>query len=389
VVLSPEQDTQAFAQIFHGTGQPFQALNLPLPELKPGELLVKMSLATICGSDMHTIKGTRKEPTPLVLGHEGIGVITAMGPSVNPLDKSQRGAANVATYSGLKLGDRISWSIADACGACHVCTDYHMPQKCDTLFKYGHAATRDGSGLNGTYASHVIIRAGTHVVKLPSNVPDDWAAPANCALATVANVLEKAVMPAGPNDKAVVQGGGLLGLYSAIWLREELGFKDVYLFDPHESRLELARQFGAHPFKADYSPEGAQARVQFIKSVAPRGVDVVVEMAGSASAVPEGVQMLRFGGHYAIAGMVHPDSKLDQVTGEQLIRKCVTMRGSHNYAPIHLDQSIAFLSRMAANHAKTKYPFDKLVSPPYKLKELPTAVEAAESQRWPRVSVQP
>ena len=82
------------------------------------------------------------------------------------------------------------------------------------------------------------------------------------------------------------------------------------------------------------------------------------ELAGAAELVPAGVRLLRPGGYYSLAGMVHEDSALD-ITGEQIIRKCLTVRGVHNYHPDHLDKAVRLLSRSAGH-----YPFEDLVIPP-------------------------
>lgn len=107
----------------------------------------------------------------------------------------------------------------------------------------------------------------------------------------------------------------------------------------------------------------------------------MIEVCGSARAVPEGLRWLRPGGHYALAGMVHPESSLS-LTGEALIRKCLTLRGVHNYAPHHLDEAIGFLDQHRDNH-----PWESLVSPAMPLWRLDEAFALAESGRWCRVAV--
>jgi threonine dehydrogenase-like Zn-dependent dehydrogenase len=99
----------------------------------------------------------------------------------------------------------------------------------------------------------------------------------------------------------------------------------------------------------------------------------------SAGVVPAGLAALRPGGHYVLTGMVHPESYLG-LTGEALIRGCVTMRGIHNYAPRHLDQAMAFI-------ANSSLPWSTLVSPPMRLDQLDEAFSLAASQRWARVAI--
>jgi D-arabinose 1-dehydrogenase-like Zn-dependent alcohol dehydrogenase len=119
------------------------------------------------------------------------------------------------------VGDRLTFSIADSCGICEFCYK-GLNQKCVKLFKvihprysliidervcstiqYGHAKLSDGSGYNGCYATHIILRRGTHVVKLPDSISDRCAAPINCSLATAMCAME--YVPKINNGRAFVQ----------------------------------------------------------------------------------------------------------------------------------------------------------------------------------------
>jgi putative phosphonate catabolism associated alcohol dehydrogenase len=336
----------ARAAIFEQAGRPFRIAPMPLLALpSDGEVLVRVSLATICGSDLHTIAGRRQEPVPCVLGHEAVGCV-------------------IETGAGREMwrGKRVTWTLADSCGVCAACTEYGLPQKCERLFKYGHAALSDGTGLNGTYASHILLRRGTHLVEVPDSVPDAVAASANCSLATMVAVTEQLPRPC---HTAVVQGAGLLGLHGCALLRAA-GVPRVLVIDPDGGRLEKARAFGGEPANGVDVPPGS--------------VDVVIEAAGVASIVPDGLRMLRVGGHYLFAGLVHPDSALE-VTGETIIRRCLTLRGFHNYAPRHLERAVAFLSETSA------LPWTSLVSPPVPLERMEEAVALAESRKWARVAL--
>ena len=334
-------------QLFQGPGQAFRGGTAPLPdELLPGEVLVEISLATICGSDLHTVDGRRSAPTPCVLGHEAVGHVAS----------SER--------EGISCGQRVTWTLADSCGQCAPCTRWQLPQKCERLFKYGHAPMSDGSGLNGCYASHIVLRPGTLILPLPDALSDAIAAPAHCALATVINALES--LP-DPCDSALVQGGGLLGIYACAWLRQ-LGVAEVFCTDLSPQRLALVAEFGGTPLEPD-------------RKIPP--VDLVLEVTGNSAVVPAGVEALRPGGHYIWAGMVHPETPLD-LTGEAVLRKCLTLRGVHNYAPHHLSAGLDFL---AQNH--TRLPFEKLISPPLPLEQLNEGLELTRSRQWQRVAIQP
>ncbi len=346
-------------QLFQGTGKPFQYRTKELHiDLEPGDALVKILLSTICGSDVHTIDGLRKEETPCILGHEAVGEIVA----INARD-------------GFDIGDRVTWSIADSCGQCMACTEHRLPEKCHKLFKYGHVSINNGSGLNGCYASHIHIRTGTHMVKVPNSVPNSVAAPANCALATMVN----AVSYIAENSRnVVIQGGGLLGLY-ACSLLSVMGISRIFCLEINQERLGLIPQFGAVAVDAR-DPEAA---AKLVLDQVAGGVDTVIEVAGSKKLIPQGVNLLRPGGGYLLVGLVHPDSELN-ITGEQIIRKCLYIKGVHNYSPWHLDEAVAFLEQIS-----DRFPFESLVSPPYQLDQLEQAVGIAKRQKWARVAIQP
>ena len=347
-------------QVFHGPDQGLRAARHPLPaELAPGELMVELSLATICGSDLHTLSGQRREPTPAILGHEGVGTVVALG-------------VDAGRGDSIRTGQRVTWTIADSCGLCPACTRHNLPQKCARLFKYGHARLDDGSGLNGCYASHILLRPGTRVVPVPEDLADAVAAPANCALATVVNALE--ALP--PCRSALVQGAGMLGLYACALLVER-GVERVYCADVAATRIEWARRFGALPVAADDDGYAELAAAE------PEGIDAILEVAGAMAVVEAGLRILRTGGDYLFVGLVHPDSALG-LTAEQVIRRCWSIRGFHNYAPRHLEQAVDFLAATVS-----RYPYGELVSPPFRLADLGEAVEVARSQRYLRVSVRP
>lgn len=364
----------ALAAVFHGVGQPHEMREIPLPDrLREGELLVRLECATICGSDLHTIAGMRQEPTPLILGHEGVGTIERIGNDIFSGDRPRHGAYKI------KEGDRVTFSVADSCGICPECTLHKLPQKCVSLMKYGHTPVSQAPALTGTYATHIVLGRGTHVVKLPPGLNSRVAAPANCALATVANSLDMARLPRfGSNNSAVVQGAGLLGIYAVAWLKKRVGMDHVFCLDMNAERLKTAEKFGAVPMLVEGTNEQeaedhAAERAKQIRSWCPRGVDVVVEMSGARAVLTEGVSLLRNGGHYAFCGMVHPDSLLSTLTGEAIIRKCLTIRGVHNYTPWNLSEALEFLEEN-----QDLLPFESVLSPhTYGLRQIDDAFDEA------------
>ncbi|WP_227254418.1 alcohol dehydrogenase catalytic domain-containing protein [Frigoriglobus tundricola] len=169
--------TMIKAAIFDGPDQPLRVERVSAPAIKRGEALVRVSLCTVCGSDLHTFSGRRRERTPCVLGHEPVGVVEEIN-------------GDLFDVSGapVRAGDRVVWAVAVSCGACFFCRR-GLPQKCDSLRKYGHEAVTPQCGPVGGLATHCHLLRGTAIVRVPADLPDAVAAPAGCATATVAAVL--------------------------------------------------------------------------------------------------------------------------------------------------------------------------------------------------------
>lgn len=343
----------ARAVVFHGLEKPLEIVCLPLPDrLEQGEVLVEIVLATICGSDLHTLAGRRKEKTPSILGHEAVGRIVDAG------TRNQE----------LRVGRRVTWSLVDSCGGCPACTDWGLPQKCVQMFKYGHETLGTATGLHGCYATHIVLRPGTAILSVPDSLPDAAVAPANCALSTMVAALESLPVPC---RSAWVQGCGLLGLYACALLKDR-GVDTVFASDPNPVRRAQAAELGALALDSEEA-----------ETLIDQSIDLVVEVAGTPTVVPDGVRVLRPGGWYVFAGMALPGPSL-ALSGEQILRKCLTLRGSHNYAPRHLEEGLRFLERTQPIRK-----WDSWVSPPFALRECTQALELARSGKWPRVSIRP
>ena len=228
------------AIIFNGAGKPLEEKQFELPtNLEPMEALVEISLSTVCGSDVHTWMGHRPFPTQSILGHEMVGKIIKIG---SELKKDFLG-------NSLAEGDRITWSMTVSCGKCFFCKTAKLPQKCYELFKYGHVQSDKPPYFTGGYAKYVLLRKGSYIFKVPSELSDEEVAPLMCAGATVISGMYAADFSS--SDYVVVQGCGALGLYACAFAKE-LGAREVIAIDVDFQRIELAKQFGAdHTIKAD------------------------------------------------------------------------------------------------------------------------------------------
>jgi putative phosphonate catabolism associated alcohol dehydrogenase len=326
------------AAVFEGLAGEMTLRQLLIPKLHESEVLVRVSGCTICGSDLHSFHGRRTVPVPTILGHEIVGEIIDIGGTSARFDLEG---------GELHRGDRVTWAIMANCGVCDLCRR-GLPQKCSNGVKYGHEPFRPGRELSGGLAEHCLLVPGTSIVKLPAELPLAVACPASCATATIAAALEAA---GDLNGRTVcLSGAGMLGLTACAMSRVQ-GAAKVVSVDPVPARRKLAMEFGATRICA---PDDLAAVA--IEEVGTLGFDVVIELSGNPAAFQAVWPLIRTGGTLVLVGSVFPGPAMP-IALEQVVRRHLTIRGIHNYAPHHLLNAVKFLSA-----AYTKYPFDRLVT---------------------------
>jgi putative phosphonate catabolism associated alcohol dehydrogenase len=341
----------ATAAIFCGREIGFRLETTPLPSPGPEEILVAIEGCTLCGSDLHTLQGRRAEPTPTILGHEMCGRIVASGTRADLFDA--RGAR-------LSVGDRITWSLIACCQRCFYC-QAGLPQKCEQLRKYGHTRWSSGREWHGGLAEFCLLFPGTTLVKLPDQLPLGLACPVNCATATVMAALEAAQLAA--TEKLLILGGGMLGLTAAAIAHHQFR-GEVMLCDARPDRLEVARQMGVQRTVL------SQDLTQACQAWTHYGPDVVLDTAGSTKAVEMAIHHARLGGRILLVGSVFPDVPLS-LSPESIVRRCLSLRGIHNYQPRHLVAAVEAVSQPALQGLET------LVAGWYPLDSIEEAVELA------------
>ena len=357
----------AKAMVFTGAGKKLELRHYPVPSPEPNGIVVRMTMATICGSDLHTFLGKRPGEIPGILGHEIIGEIISLESKVK-CD---------ALKNPLKKGDRVTWSIAASCGECVFCTKWNIPQKCLNLFKYGHAYCNEWPHFVGGFGEVVYLRPGTTVIKIPDHLSNEVVAPINCALSTVVHAVEKLNIHKG--DKVLIQGAGMLGIYASAYLKE-IGVSEVFVADIEPSRLKVAEKFGAIPVLVNEN-DSTDLKNQIMAKTSGYGLDAVLEVCGVAKSVQSGLELLRTGGNFVSAGLVFPESNFT-IDGQMLIKKMITISGIHNYRPDHLIKALDFIC-----NSHSKYPFENLISQKYKLEDVNEALLAAQNKNNIRVAI--
>ena len=355
------------AMLFTGAGQPLQSLPQSLVPPVGAEIRVRILCCTLCRSDLATWSGQRIEATPTILGHEIVGEIESFGPTANRCDAAgQLGS----------IGDRITWAIVAACHDCFYCKN-DLPQKCERGVKYGHHRTRPDQPDGGGLADRITLVPGTAWFRVPDHLSTPVTALANCAVATVAALVEAA----GPVEgrSVLICGAGLLGSIAGA-MTASRGANPVIVIDPDRACCERALLFGAtHAL----SPYDANFEERLAEIVSSRGADITLELAGRTETVELCLARVRMGGIVILAGTVSPTPPVP-LDPQLFVRRMLTLRGVHNYQARHLQAALDFLAGAGQN-----YPLESLIAETFPLDRADDAFAAARLHSGRRIAVIP
>ncbi len=258
---------------------------------QPTDVLVRVELSAICGSDLHVYHGREKGlDAGTVMGHEFVGEVLEKGKEVEKL----------------RAGDRVVSPFTVSCGRCHFCT-IGLTARCTSSALFGWV--ENGKGLQGAQAELVRVPlADSTLVKIPEGARTEEALFAGDILSTGFFAADAAHVHR--HDVVAVIGCGPVGIM-AIVAALELRAGLVFGIDFVPERCELARSFGAHPIVA-----GKSVPMQAVKDVTEgRGADVVIEAVGSPSATRLAYDLVRPGGRISAPG-VHTEPQFSFSPGE-------------------------------------------------------------------------
>lgn len=326
--------------------QPLELRQYDLPStLEPGAALVRTEMAGICGTDVHLWKGELPIQLPVILGHETVGRITALG---DGLERDWTGQP-------LRVGDRITWTSTTSCGQCYYCAEKHQPTRCPQRRAYGIGYRCDVEPhFLGGYAEYHYLRPRANLFKLPDALSTEAVIGAGCALITAIHGVERTGIEW--RDTVVVQGAGPVGI-AALAVAKSAGAGQVIVIGAPKARLEMARRFGA-----DQVIDLADVRTPAERMAAVRewtrgfGADVVLECVGAPAAVTEGMELCRDGGKYLILGH-YCDAGPIAWNPHLVTRKQLTVTGSWSSEPRHLRAALEFLRA-----TPDRFPFAEMVS---------------------------
>lgn len=292
------------AAVLHEFGQPLVVEELALDPPREGEIRVRMAASGVCHSDLHVVEGIHPTLLPVVLGHEGAGIVEDLGPGV----------------SGLEPGDHVLLTWLPYCGHCRECV-HGRPNICENTAWYD-ATMEDGTcrfSLGGepvhhyntsSFAERSVVPART-AVKVDPELPLSELALMGCAVMTgVGAVLNTARVR--PGETVAVVGCGGVGL-NVVQGARIAGAERIIAIDVVPAKLELARELGAtDAVDASQSSDVPAA----VRDLVPAGVDHAFEALGRPETIATTLELTARGGQALLIGMAPPDARvgLDALT---------------------------------------------------------------------------
>lgn len=296
----------------YAESSPLTVEELDLDAPGPGEILIRLTAAGVCHSDLSVVDGNRPRPLPMLLGHEGAGIVEALGDGVDDLE----------------IGDQVVTVFLPRCGVCRSClTDGKLPclpgsatNAAGTLPFDGHRVRlHDASGTEvlhhlgaSVFATHAVVNRAS-VVPVGHDVPAPIAAVLGCAVLTGGGAVLNAGAP-GPDDEVMIVGLGGVGM-AALITALSIETAGVIGVDANPDKLEHARSLGAVEV---YTPE----------ELGDRTAPIVIECVGHPRAFETAFAATAVGGTTVTVGLPAPDAEA-RITPVTLTAEARTVVGSY------------------------------------------------------------
>jgi S-(hydroxymethyl)glutathione dehydrogenase/alcohol dehydrogenase len=344
------------AAVLHEAGTPLRIEQLALDEPRAGELRVRVQAAGVCHSDYHYMTGDLRCPLPVVPGHEGAGVVEAVG----------------AEVEGFRPGDEVAMLWRPRCGRCRYCIAGQpvlcelgrvqaatggLPDDGTTRLRLGDREVHHLMGVS-CFAEAVVVSAKS-VVALPPGVPPRVAAIAGCAVITGVGAVLNVVGECAGRPLLIVGAGGV-GL-SAVMGATLVGADPVVVVDVDPARLAAARELGAtHTVHA-----GEGAVVEAVLDAADGGVDWAIEAVGRAETLRQAVDCLAPGGTVVAVGLGRVGATFELPINELVQRQKRVVGSLYGSSNPLLD-----LPRLLRLYLAGRLPLDSLVGRDYPLESV-------------------
>ncbi|MEJ2455780.1 MAG: NAD(P)-dependent alcohol dehydrogenase [Candidatus Thiodiazotropha sp.] len=340
-----------------------ESVNLEPP--RDHEILVRVVATGVCHTDLVVLAGHLPTPFPVVLGHEGAGVVEQVGSGIT---KVKPGDHVVMTYN--------------SCGVCPSCSD-HASSYCHEFFPRNFfavrpdgtsALSRDGDSIHGnffgqsSFATHALCHE-TNVVKVSQDLPLELLGPLACGIQTGAGAIMNA-LKVSAGRSLVVFGTGSVGL-SAVMAAKVVGATTIIAVDMNDERLAMAQELGA----THCINPGQQSVTEKVMQITGFGVDFALDTTGLPSVIKDAVECLAPRGTCGILGAPAPETQI-------VLDETHFMSGGRRLIGIVEGDANpdTFIPMLAELYAKGLFPFDRLVKF-YNLDQINQAIEDSESGR--------
>src|SRR6478672_690047 len=268
------------ATVFHGKDQ-IRVEEVERPRARAGEAVIRVTLTTICGTDLHIVRGEYPVREGLIIGHEPVGVIEALGPGV----------------TGYAVGDRVLVGAITPCGQCRACLSGHLSQCGHGQGYEAIGGWRFGNTINGAQAEYLLVpSAQANLAKIPDELSDEQVVLLADIASTGFSGAEGGNIRIG--DSVAVFAQGPIGLCATAGAKL-MGATLIIGIDGDENRLAMAKQMGADVV-LDYRNIDVIAEVQKLTG---GGVDVAIEALGTQQTFESALRCLRPAGTLSSLGV--------------------------------------------------------------------------------------
>jgi aryl-alcohol dehydrogenase len=344
---------------------PLSLETLELEAPRANEILVKLVATGICHTDIGMRDQVYPVPQPVVLGHEGAGIVEQVG----------AGVTKVAP------GDHVVMSF-NSCGHCDSCNE-HLPHYCHQFFEYNFASTRpdgstalskDGETIHSnffgqsSFATHALCHE-RNVIKVRADAPLEQLGPLACGIQTGAGAVINA-LKVGPGRSIAVFGTGSVGL-SAVMAARLVGASTIIAVDLNQERLAMARALGA----THTIDPGKESALDAVKAISTAGVNFTFETTGIPAVIRTAVEALAPRGVCGMVGAAPLGTEVALDTMD-IMTQGKTFRGIVEGEAT----SDVFIPQLIDLHMQGRFPFDRLIKF-YPFDAINQAIEDSEAGR--------
>jgi len=351
------------AMILEKFNKPLVLKEIKIPELSEGQVLVKMEVAGVCGSDVHMWKGEDPRITlPIILGHEGGGKIVEI-----------KGKKFTVDGYELNIGDTILWNRGITCGRCYACNILKEPSLCQYRKTYGiNISNSSELCLGGCYSEYIVLDRKTDIFKVNDNIDTAILVSASCSGATMAHgydMFGKSLI----GETVIVQGGGPLGVY-AVAFAKNLGASNIIVIESSKPRLDLCKEFGATQTLNINELSKSERKDKIMDIINGRGAALVVEATGVKGVAEEGIKLVRKGGTYLSVGYAQPTGKEEIDFYADIVSRNLRIQGVWVSDTKHTMQAISLVMN---NIGK----FEKLITHRFSLENANKAISIMNKKK--------